>query len=102
MVIVIWFRTPWSLTTAPCTAADTNLLKLPESDPDEKWLYLSDILPTAWHANVLAETGDGKTVAIWGAGPGEKLEAVCDMPAWTLPLCAQRSTLLFDDGQHAC
>jgi threonine dehydrogenase-like Zn-dependent dehydrogenase len=57
--------------------ADTNLLKLPESDPDEKWLYLSDILPTAWHANVLAETGDGKTVAIWGAGPVGILAAQC-------------------------
>jgi threonine dehydrogenase-like Zn-dependent dehydrogenase len=61
---------------ACATAADVNLLKLPETDPDEKWLYLSDILPTAWHANVLAETGEGKTVAIWGAGPGGTADGV--------------------------
>ena len=61
---------------ASATAADVNLLKLPETDSDEKWLYLSDILPTAWHANVLAETGEGKTVAIWGAGPGATAEGV--------------------------
>ncbi len=52
------------------SAADTNLLKIPKENPDEKYLYLSDILPTAWHANVLANTGDGDVVAIWGAGPG--------------------------------
>lgn len=51
-------------------AADVNLLKVPENEPDEKWLFLSDILPTAWHANVLADTGDGDVVAVWGAGPG--------------------------------
>ena len=33
-------------------------------------VFLSDILPTAWHANELAEVGGGDAVAIWGAGPG--------------------------------
>ena len=31
-----------------CCAADVNLLKLPNSGPDEKYVFLSDILPTAW------------------------------------------------------
>jgi threonine dehydrogenase-like Zn-dependent dehydrogenase len=57
--------------------ADTNLLKIPKENPDEKYLYLSDILPTAWHANVLANTGDGDVVAIWGAGPVGMLAAQC-------------------------
>ncbi|KAH7277137.1 hypothetical protein KP509_39G035700 [Ceratopteris richardii] len=49
--------------------ADMNLLKVPEDMPDEKLLFLSDILPTAWHANELGEVGPGDNVAIWGAGP---------------------------------
>lgn len=50
--------------------ADTNLLKVPDTDPDEKWLFLSDILPTAWWANECANVQQGDTVAIWGSGPG--------------------------------
>ena len=51
-------------------AADTNLLRIPDSEPDEKWLFLSDILPTAWWANELANVQEGSVVAIWGSGPG--------------------------------
>jgi len=32
-------------------AADVNLLKIPSHLPDKKVILLSDILPTAWHAN---------------------------------------------------
>lgn len=46
-----------------------NLLKVPEGVPDEKALFLSDIIPTSYHATVCAEVGEGKSVAIWGAGP---------------------------------
>lgn len=51
--------------------ADQNTLKLPPADvfPDERAVLLSDILPTAWHANELGEVQQGDTVAIWGAGP---------------------------------
>lgn len=59
------------------TAADTNLLRIPDSDPDEKWLFLSDILPTAWWATELANVQEGDVAAIWGSGPGEKLLRVC-------------------------
>lgn len=52
-------------------AADVNLLKIPQDAVDEKYLFLSDILPTAWHATELGEVGENDTVAIWGAGPGE-------------------------------
>jgi hypothetical protein len=38
---------------------------------DNQVLFLTDILPTAWHANELGEVGPGDVVAIWGAGPGE-------------------------------
>jgi threonine dehydrogenase-like Zn-dependent dehydrogenase len=52
-----------------CPFGDTNLLKVPDSLPDEKALYLSDIVPTSYHAVQCAEVGKGSSVAIWGAGP---------------------------------
>ena len=49
--------------------ADTNLLKIPDSVPDEKALYVSDIMPTSYHATVCADVENGKSVAVWGLGP---------------------------------
>ena len=46
-----------------------NLLKLPDDVPDEKGLYLSDVLCTAWNCVVDTGVKDGDVVAIWGAGP---------------------------------
>ena len=53
-------------------AGDTNLLVVPDSLTDMQVILLSDILPTAWHANEMAEVRKGDVVAIWGAGPGER------------------------------
>lgn len=52
-----------------CPFADVNLLKIPDSVPDEKALFLSDIVPTSYHSTVCAEVKEGKSVAIWGLGP---------------------------------
>ncbi|KAK4442115.1 GroES-like protein [Podospora aff. communis PSN243] len=49
--------------------ADNNLLKLPDSVPDEKGLYLSDVLPTSYHAVTYTGVKEGDIVAIWGLGP---------------------------------
>jgi len=49
--------------------ADNNTLKVPEHLPDEKVLFLSDIVSTGWHANELGKVGKGDVVAIWGCGP---------------------------------
>jgi len=49
--------------------ADLNCLKIPEGVPDEKVLFLSDILCTGWHGNELGAVSAGQVVAIWGAGP---------------------------------
>jgi len=49
--------------------ADVNLLKIPDSLPDEKAILLSDIACTGWHANELGEVGPGSIVAVWGCGP---------------------------------
>jgi threonine dehydrogenase-like Zn-dependent dehydrogenase len=49
--------------------AENNLLKLPHSIPDEKGLYLSDVLPTSYHSVVYTGVQKDDTVAIWGLGP---------------------------------
>ena len=36
---------------------------------DERFLYLSDILPTAWQGVVYADVPEGGTLAVLGAGP---------------------------------
>eukprot|EP00897_Mesotaenium_endlicherianum_P008671 jgi/Mesen1/7832/ME000417S07141 len=58
-------------------AGDVNLLKIDSNLPDTRVLFLSDILPTAWHANELGMVGEGDNVAIWGAGPVGILAAHC-------------------------
>jgi len=49
--------------------ADVNCLKIPDDLPDEKALYLSDIVPTAYHGTDIGKVTEGSTVAIWGLGP---------------------------------
>jgi threonine dehydrogenase-like Zn-dependent dehydrogenase len=46
-----------------------NLLKLPDNVPDEKGLYLSDVIATSWNCCVDTGINKGDTVAVWGAGP---------------------------------
>jgi len=48
---------------------DVNLLKLPDNVPDEKGLFLSDVLATSWNCVVDTGVEKGDVVAIWGAGP---------------------------------
>ncbi|XP_055330893.1 uncharacterized protein LOC129583218 [Paramacrobiotus metropolitanus] len=47
--------------------ADLNCLPIPIDLLDEKALYLSDIIPTSYHA--ARDVREGDTVAIWGMGP---------------------------------
>ena len=49
--------------------ADLNCYPIPDDVPDEKALYMSDVLCTALHSVVMAEVQEGSTVAIWGLGP---------------------------------
>jgi threonine dehydrogenase-like Zn-dependent dehydrogenase len=49
--------------------ADINCLKVPNSLPDEKVLFLSDIVCTGYHATELGLVSKGHTVAVWGCGP---------------------------------
>jgi threonine dehydrogenase-like Zn-dependent dehydrogenase len=49
--------------------AEFGPVKIPEAGPDERFLYLSDILPTAWQAVKYADTPRGGTLAVFGLGP---------------------------------
>src|SRR5689334_21556812 len=44
-------------------------IKVPEGPPDERFLYLSDVLPTAWQAVEYADVPPGGSVAVFGLGP---------------------------------
>src|SRR5436309_16123344 len=44
-------------------------IKVPEGPPDERFVYMSDVLPTAWQAVEYAAVPDGGTVAVFGLGP---------------------------------
>ena len=44
-------------------------IKVPEGPPDERFVYLSDVVPTAWQAVEYAAIPPGGTVAVFGLGP---------------------------------
>jgi threonine dehydrogenase-like Zn-dependent dehydrogenase len=49
--------------------ADYNTVLLGTDLPDERYLFLSDILPTAWQAVQYAAVPDGGSLAVFGLGP---------------------------------
>ena len=83
---------------------DVNLLKLPDDVPDEKGLYLSDVLATSWNCVVDTGVKEGDVVAIWGAGPIGEMAAEMSFTqgasrvimidggpaAWRLDLCKDK------------
>lgn len=44
-------------------------IRVPDGVPDERFLYLSDILPTAWQAVADADVPEEGTLAVFGLGP---------------------------------
>ena len=50
-------------------------IKVPEGPPDERFLYLSDVLPTSWQAVEYAAIPDGGSVAVFGLGPIGQMSA---------------------------
>lgn len=49
--------------------ADFGPIKVPEGPSDDRFVYLSDVLPTAWQAVEFAEIPEGGSVAVFGLGP---------------------------------
>ena len=83
---------------------DVNLLHLPDDVPDEKGLYLSDVICTSWNCVVDTGVKEGDVVAIWGAGPIGQMAAEMSFingasrvilidgssGAWRLDYCKER------------
>lgn len=44
-------------------------IRVPDGVSDERFLYLSDILPTAWQAVAYADVPEAGTLAVFGLGP---------------------------------
>ncbi|HYI19708.1 MAG TPA: zinc-dependent alcohol dehydrogenase [Solirubrobacteraceae bacterium] len=44
-------------------------IKVPEGPADDRFVFLSDVLPTAWQAVAYADVPDGGAVAVIGLGP---------------------------------
>jgi threonine dehydrogenase-like Zn-dependent dehydrogenase len=44
-------------------------IKVPEGPPDDRFVFLSDVLPTAWQAVEYANIPDGGSVVVLGLGP---------------------------------
>ncbi|CAI9407173.1 zinc-dependent alcohol dehydrogenase [Nocardioides sp. T2.26MG-1] len=44
-------------------------VKVPEGPPDDRFVYLSDVLPTAWQGVEYAAVPEGGTLLVLGAGP---------------------------------
>jgi threonine dehydrogenase-like Zn-dependent dehydrogenase len=49
--------------------ADFAPVTVPQGPPDDRFLFLSDVLPTAWQALKYADVPDGGTLLVLGAGP---------------------------------
>ena len=49
--------------------AQNTTIKVPDGPPDDRFVYLSDVLPTAWQAVQYADVPEGGTVAVLGLGP---------------------------------
>ncbi len=49
--------------------ADFGPIKVPEGPADDRFVYLSDVLPTAWQAVEYADVPEGGTLLVLGLGP---------------------------------
>ena len=49
--------------------AQNTTVKVPHGPPDERYVYLSDVLPTAWQAVEYAAVPKGGTLVVLGLGP---------------------------------
>jgi threonine dehydrogenase-like Zn-dependent dehydrogenase len=49
--------------------AQTTHIKVPDGPADDRFVFLSDVLPTAWQSVQYAGVPDGGTVAVLGLGP---------------------------------
>lgn len=92
--------------------AATTVIKVPQGKPDERYLFLSDILPTGWQAAAFAEIQPEDTVAVWGCGPvaqfvivaarlmgAKRVIAIDDVPE-RLAMAAQQGAEVLDRSRN--
>src|SRR4051812_35121873 len=91
--------------------ADGTSIKVPDGPPDERFVYLSDVLPTAWQAVEYADIPDGGTAVVLGLGPigdmsarialhrGHRVIAV-DLVPERLERARARGAKVLDLGDH--
>ena len=48
---------------------NTLPIKVPEGPPDDRFVFLSDVLPTAWQGVMYADVGPDDTLLVMGLGP---------------------------------
>ncbi|MFD7026386.1 zinc-dependent alcohol dehydrogenase [Promicromonospora sukumoe] len=82
-----------------------------DGEPDERYLYLSDVLPTAWQAVEYAQVPPGGSVVVLGLGPigqmaariaahrGAGLVIGVDLVAERLAMAARHGVNVLDQGQ---
>jgi threonine dehydrogenase-like Zn-dependent dehydrogenase len=92
--------------------AQNTHIKVPEDGADERFIYLSDVLPTAWQAVEYAGIPDGGSVTVLGLGPigdmstrialhrGYRVIAV-DIVRERLERARQRGAEVLDLSDHA-
>lgn len=49
--------------------ADFGAIKVGNELEDHRYVFLSDVLPTAWQGVKYADVGEGDTIAVYGLGP---------------------------------
>ncbi|CAN5231464.1 zinc-dependent alcohol dehydrogenase [soil metagenome] len=86
-------------------------IKVPEGPPDERFIYLSDVLPTAWQAVEYAAIPNGGSVTVLGLGPigqfsariarhrGHRVIAI-DLVTERLELARQHGIEVIDTREH--
>ena len=85
--------------------ADYGPIKVPEGPGDDRFLYLSDVLPTAWQAVEYAGVTAGDTLVVLGAGPiGDMASRIAvhrGIRTITVDLVAERLTRVAAAGAEA-
>src|SRR3954454_1118804 len=91
--------------------ADGTSIKVPDGPPDERFVYLSDVLPTAWQGVEYADIPEGGSVVVLGLGPigdmcarvaahlGRRVIAVDHVP-YRLGRARQRGIEVIDLNEH--
>jgi threonine dehydrogenase-like Zn-dependent dehydrogenase len=85
--------------------ADYGPVKVPEGPGDDRFVYLSDVLPTAWQAVEYAGVGAGDTLVVLGAGPiGDMASRIAvrrGVRTITVDLVAERLSRVANAGAEA-